>query len=87
LRLDTVLITLDKNFAKDKEWANLRNAIFHTSFELNYEINFQDRNIKFIYAEKGVDKEKIITIVEFINHFYYLTKILRNIDRKLLIFL
>lgn len=82
----TELITLDKNFAKDKEWANLRNAIFHTSFELNYEINFQDRNIKFIYAEKGVDKEKIITIVEFINHFYYLPKICTTFNVVLLNF-
>ena len=80
------LINLDKIFAKDKEWANLRNAIFHTNFELNYEINFQDRNIKFIYSEEGIDKEKVITIVEFINHFYYLTKICATFNVVLLSF-
>lgn len=80
------LINLDKNFVKDKEWANLRNAIFHTNFELNYDINFQDRNIKFIYSEEGVDKEKVITIVEFINHFYYLTKICTTFNVVLLNF-
>jgi len=82
----TELITLDKNFIKDKGWANLRNSIFHTSFELNYEINFQDRNITFIYNEKGVDKGKIITIVEFIDHFYYLTKICTTFNVVLLNF-
>lgn len=81
------LITLDKNFVKDKEWANLRNAIFHTNFELNYVINFQDRNIRFIFNEHKVDKVKILTIVEFINHFYYLTKLCNTFNVVLLNFM
>ena len=82
----TELVTLDKKFAKDKEWANLRNAIFHTSFVLNYEINFLDRKIKFIYTEKGAKIEKIMTVLDFINHFYYLTKVCTTFNVVLLNF-
>ena len=85
--LGAVLTELTKfDSEAPKELAYLRNAIFHTSFMLNYEINFQKRNITFIYTEKGVEKEKNMTIGEFINYFYYLTKICTTFNTVLLNF-
>lgn len=59
----------------DQTLAKYRNAIFHTTFIINYKLNLKDRKIIFI-DENGIEEE--IGILEFINLFFKLIQLVQT---------
>jgi len=59
----------------DQTLAKYRNAIFHTTFIINYKLNLKDRKIIFI-DENGIEEE--MGILEFINLFFKLIQLVQT---------
>lgn len=77
LTLGRVLNELAKLKAlENPEWGKIRNAIFHTSFDVNYEIDLNERTITFY--DRKVENRKNLEI--FIEDFFHIIKVIRSVE-------
>jgi len=74
---------IEKELEINQTLSKYRNAIFHTSFILDYNLNFQERKI--IFQDFKVEKK--LDILEFISYFYKFVEIINVFDRLLLTFI